>query len=134
MIKQELDADMRVVALNSSFIGIAPYASRFPYELIILPIRHSLYFESITDKDIQMLSELLSEIFKKIDSGLSFPPFNMLLHNYISNVDDVPYYHWHIELFPRLSNVAGFEWGTGFYINPVPPEKAAEELKNASIV
>ena len=72
----------------------------------------------------------MSIVFKKINKALGFPPFNFMLHTAPFNKDVSDFYHWHLEIIPRLTKVAGFEWGSGFYINPTPPEQAAQYLRD----
>jgi UDPglucose--hexose-1-phosphate uridylyltransferase len=72
-------------------------------------------------------------VLKKQDKVLNSPPYNFMIHTAPLGSGDMPYYHWHIEIIPRLTKMAGFEWGTGFYINPTPPEEATTYLKEADI-
>ncbi|HNS31382.1 MAG TPA: DUF4931 domain-containing protein [bacterium] len=140
IINQELDSNKRIIAQNESFLAIAPFASRFPFEISIFPFRHSPDFEEITAGERQLLSKLMLELFKKISKGLNNPSYNFMLHTAPSRYPRPGYwqtiekdYHWHMELMPRLVKQGGFEWGTGFYINPTPPEEAAEFLKSLSV-
>lgn len=140
IITQEIDSNKRIVAQNESFLALAPFASLFPYEISILPIRHSSDFEEITLKERELLAELMLEVFKKIAKGLNSPPYNYMLHTAPCRYHRPGFwqtiekdYHWHIEIMPRLIKQGGFEWGTGFYINPTPPEEAAEFLKSLSV-
>jgi UDPglucose--hexose-1-phosphate uridylyltransferase len=64
---------------------------------------------------------------------LESPPYNMVIHNSPFSEQATDYYHWHVELMPKLTRTAGFEWGTGFYINPTSPEEAAEVLRKARV-
>ena len=67
----------------------------------------------------------------KLELALNDPPYNYVLHTAPLVSEDLPHYLWHIEIYPRLTRVAGFEWGSGFYINPVAPEEAAKFLRDA---
>ncbi len=134
IITQEKDDNKRVVFENDEFIGISPYASRFPFETWIVPKRHEPYFvEHQSGEDYFYLAEMLSTILKKYDKVLNFPPYNYMIHTAPFGNGEVPHYHWHMEIIPRLTKMAGFEWGTGFYINPTPPEEATEYLREAHI-
>ncbi len=82
--------------------------------------------------EIEELANVLKGTLIKLESVLKFPPYNYIIHSTPFNVADTEYFHWHIEIIPRLTNIAGFEWGTGFYINPMPPENAAEFLRNTN--
>lgn len=68
-----------------------------------------------------------------MDRILDTPPYNFIIHNSPITEKAIDYYHWHIELMPKLMKVAGFEWGSGFYINPTPPEEAAKFMREAKI-
>jgi UDPglucose--hexose-1-phosphate uridylyltransferase len=135
MIKQELELKVRVMLDSDGFLAVVPFASRFPFEVWILPKRHSPDFISL-DMDSRLnLARALKKVLSKIKMGLNDPPYNYVIHTapfrrpkvgYWRNIDYD--FHWHIEIIPRLTRVAGFEWGTGFYICPLPPEDAAKFL------
>ncbi|MCP4254924.1 MAG: galactose-1-phosphate uridylyltransferase, partial [Candidatus Scalindua sp.] len=129
MIQQEMETDMRVVISTDNFIAFAPYASRFPFETWILPKKHESNFENLQEFEAEELAHVLKGVLSKLETTLDFPPYNYIIHSAPFNVAGSEYFHWHIEIIPRLTNIAGFEWGTGFYINPTPPEQSAELLK-----
>jgi UDPglucose--hexose-1-phosphate uridylyltransferase len=131
MIAQELEKKDRIVAENEHFVAIEPFAPRFPFETWILPKTHDSHFEDLQKPEAFNLSKIVKLIMTKIRIALDDPPFNYILHNSPLKEPSLPYYHWHIEIMPKLSKIAGFEWGTGFYINPTPPEEAAQFLKDA---
>lgn len=131
IISQETKLEKRITCENSKFLALSPFASRFPYETWILPKRHSGHFCDIKDLEIENLSEILKKYMKMLKNLLDDPPFNLMIHTSPLNETETPYYHWHIEIFPALAKAAGFEWGSGFYINSVPPETASENLKKA---
>jgi UDPglucose--hexose-1-phosphate uridylyltransferase len=134
IIAQERDDNVRVIYENSRFIALSPYASRFPFETWILPKNHEPYFIFQSDDDnYHDAADALSTILKKHDKVLNSPPYNFMIHTTPLGNGDTPHYHWHIEIIPRLTKMAGFEWGTGFYINPTPPEEATTYLKEADI-
>jgi UDPglucose--hexose-1-phosphate uridylyltransferase len=133
MIQQELATESRIVLESERFVVFCPYASRFPFETWILPRQHSSHFENITKPMIEELGTVLKAALQKLELGLDDPPYNYVLHSAPFSAQDLPHYLWHIEIFPRLSRVAGFEWGSGFYINPVPPEDAAAFLRDVEI-
>lgn len=143
VIHQELDSGERIVLANDHVVAIAPYASRFPFELFLAPRNHHHSFAEINDVMIHELASAMKEVLRRIKRCLSDPPYNFLIHT-IPNVKVVPKrtaywdtievdYHWHIEIMPRLTRIAGFEWGTGFYINPTAPEEAAKYLREVEI-
>ncbi|RLS55350.1 MAG: galactose-1-phosphate uridylyltransferase [Planctomycetota bacterium] len=129
MIEQERTTRKRVVLETSQFIVFCPFASRFPFETWIVPKTHRSHFEKVPRGEIEELGEVLKRTLRKLERGLNDPPYNYIIHSAPFNTPDLPHYRWHIEIFPRMSGVAGFEWGSGFYINAVPPEEAAEFLR-----
>lgn len=128
IIRQELEDKRRVTSENEHFVAVSPYAPRFPFETWILPKAHQSNFEDILDGQIGYLAKILKEVLIRMNLVLEDPPYNYLIHTAPFNKPHNPYYHWHIEIIPKLTKVAGFEWGTGFYINPTPPEEATEYL------
>ena len=129
IVKQEFDTRTRVVEENSNFMAFEPFASRFPFETWILPTRHECHFENVQKQEIMDLAKLLKHVLLRIREVLNDPPYNFIIHTSPCNEHELPHYHWHIEIMPKLTQVAGFEWGTGFYINPTLPEQAAAWLR-----
>ncbi|MBS1258811.1 MAG: Galactose-1-phosphate uridylyltransferase [Candidatus Scalindua arabica] len=129
MIQQEIAVGKRIVTSTEKFISFTPFASRFPFETWILPKKHETHFENLQKFEIDELANVLKNTLAKLESALDFPPYNFIIHSTPFNIQKSEYFHWHIEIIPRLTNIAGFEWGTGFYINPMPPEEAAEILR-----
>ena len=130
IIKQELQEDERVIYRNEEFIAITPFAARFPFESWILPVKHSAYFENHNDQQLDLLADIFKKLLVSFDKFLDFPSYNFLLHNspIIKDFNENAY-HWHFEIIPKITKIQGFEWGTGFYINPVSPDFAAKSLK-----
>lgn len=118
----------RVLLRNESFIVIAPYASEFPYQLMVLPAEHKPHFEETSDKELTLLSGIFKEIFNKYKALLGNVPFNYFINTFPLR-ESIPENHWNIQIMPKLTVTAGFEKGTGITINPVPPETAVKELK-----
>lgn len=133
IIKQEISDDERVVIQNEHFISLEPFAPRFPFETWILPKKHSPAFEDIKKDGIPALASILLETLQRLSKALNNPPYNYILHSSPVDNDYAEEFHWHIEIMPKLTKVAGFEWGTGFYINPTTPEDAAVYLKEIEI-
>jgi UDPglucose--hexose-1-phosphate uridylyltransferase len=129
ILKQELAMGDRIVEVNNSFVAFEPYASRFPFETIIAPKKHDASYAFIDKNQIMDLANILKSTLWKIHVVLNDPPFNFVLHTAPLSDGVKSFYHWHIEIMPRLTQVAGFEWGSGMYINPTPPETAAKELQ-----
>jgi UDPglucose--hexose-1-phosphate uridylyltransferase len=131
MVNEEKNSYKRVVFENESFIAFCPFASRFPFEVWIVPKKHETHFSAIHKHQVIDCASILKTVLKKLEIVLEKPAYNYIIHNSPLKAGDINYYHWHIEVIPKLTKIAGFEWGTGFYINPTPPEQAAEFLRNA---
>jgi UDPglucose--hexose-1-phosphate uridylyltransferase len=133
IIRQEMEDGVRVIAENESFITIAPYAPRFPFEMCIVPKIHQSAFEESQKHEFEHLASMLKDMLSRLDRVLDFPAYNHIIHT--SPIPDASndYYHWHLEIMPKLTKMAGFEWGTGFYINPTPPEESAKFLREAAV-
>ena len=138
-IAQELDSGKRIVREDDHFVVIAPYASRFPFECWVIPRVHRCTFETVTDEDVRHLAVTMRDVLGRLKAGLKDPPYNFYLHTSPNiKAQPTPFaswptlehdYHWHFEIMPRLTTIAGFEWGTGVYINSMPPEEAARFLR-----
>jgi UDPglucose--hexose-1-phosphate uridylyltransferase len=131
MIEEEAAAPKRILLRTPHFLSFAPFAARFPFETWILPREHGSRFEEISPIEITELAAILRSILQALESALDRPPYNYVIHTAPLHTPLLSHYHWHIEILPRLTELAGFEWGTGFHINPVPPEQAAEFLRKA---
>lgn len=140
IIKEELDFGKRIVMKTNRMIAFCPYASRFPFETWVLPIKHVHDYTLIGKEEAIDLSRTMKGVLARIKKALGSPSYNFVLHSapnpaprpghWTTLAED---FHWHFEIFPRLTRVKGFEWGTGFYVNPTPPEMAAEILRNIAI-
>ena len=129
MVQQELSVEKRIVHDSTHFTAFCPFASRFPFETWIVPKHHSSHFENIPKPGVDDLGHVLHQVLNKLEIALDNPAYNYIIHTAPFDMGELPHYHWHIEVIPRLTKVAGFEWGSGFYINPVPPENAASFLR-----
>lgn len=141
IVRQELAMGDRIIEATDDFVVLSPFAARFPFELQLLPRRHSHDFTSLSGEDTDALADVLGRSLRRLKSALNAPAYNLILHTAPaprpvrggtdhSVADD---FLWHIEILPRLTGVAGFEWGTGFYINPISPEQAAQFLRDAPV-
>ncbi len=136
ILRTELDQSLRVVEATDRFVAFAPYASRHPFETWILPRAHEPDFETTDPEDLKDLGGLLIAVLGRIERTLPEPAYNLFLYsgpNRAAFPDrwktlDVDF-HWHIQILPRLVREAGFEVGSGFYANPVVPERAAAALR-----
>jgi UDPglucose--hexose-1-phosphate uridylyltransferase len=132
IVQQETAAEngKRIVSTTERFVALMPFAARFPFETWILPRRHDASFEVLQDPaEFLELASMLKDTLTRLNLALDRPPFNFVIHTSPVSDDELEYYHWHIEIMPKLTRVAGFEIGSGFYINPTPPEDAAHYLR-----
>ena len=134
IISQELEQKERLVDENENFIAFCPFASCSPYEIWISPKKHRSAFYRIQEEVIDDFSQMLGRTLIRLKKVLTDPPFNFIINTApIQHDQELEFYHWHIEILPKLTRSAGFEWGTGFYINPSPPEQAAKELRKVKL-
>jgi UDPglucose--hexose-1-phosphate uridylyltransferase len=124
----------RVVVMNDRFLAIEPFAPRFPFETWILPRRHDSSFQVVQDDDeFKDLARILKDTLGRLNRALDRPPYNFAIHTAPVTEGELEYFHWHLEIMPVLTRVAGFEIGSGFYINPTPPEDAAQYLREIAV-
>jgi UDPglucose--hexose-1-phosphate uridylyltransferase len=131
IIRQDSHDGRRVIAENADMVALAPYAPRFPFETWILPKRHQALYEEAPRHEYASLARLLGDVLRRMNRTLRFPPYNLLIHSAPLSEPVGELYHWHVEVIPKLTKVAGFEWATGFYLNPTSPEEAAQVLRDA---
>jgi len=133
IIRQEVTAGRRIVHENADIVALAPYASRFPFEMWLLPRSHGARFEDAPRQVYESLSRMLKWVLARMNRALESPPYNLIIHSSPLSEETGEFYHWHVELMPKLTRTAGFEWGTGFYINPTSPEEATEVIRAAKL-
>jgi UDPglucose--hexose-1-phosphate uridylyltransferase len=134
IMKEERKLKDRIVYENEHFTVMSAYASRKPFETWVLPKRHGARFEDITPEELKHLAYVLKVTLGQLYTKLSDPPLNFYIHNmpFIREKrlkQDEKSYHWHLTIFPRLTIWAGFEYGTGIPVNPMPPEETARFLR-----
>ncbi|MCS7047523.1 MAG: HIT domain-containing protein, partial [Gemmataceae bacterium] len=133
IVDQELAAEKRVVVDVPGFLAFTPFAGRFPFETWIIPKQHASHFENASREELAELASVVKTVLLKLETALDKPAYNYLVHTAPLTAAPLPHYHWHLEVIPRLTRVAGFEWGAGFYINPVYPETAAQYLRDTDV-
>lgn len=129
VIEDELTYGLRLAATSDRFVAVCPYASRVPYEVWVLPREHASHFEQQAPDALEELAGFLQRVIARLESRHPQLAYNYFIHTAPFDTGRLRYYHWHIEVFPRLATTAGFEWGAGYFINPVPPEQAAANLR-----
>jgi UDPglucose--hexose-1-phosphate uridylyltransferase len=130
MLTEEMTAEDRIVLVTENFVVLEPFASATPFATHIFPRRHMASFGDISGVEIVDLARTLKKVTSKLYYGLGDPDFNYTVRSSPAELHGVKYFHWYVSVIPRLTRVAGFELGSGMFINTVPPEAAAEFLRN----
>jgi UDPglucose--hexose-1-phosphate uridylyltransferase len=133
MLRAELEEKDRIIYQDDRFLAFCPYVSRFSYEIWVLPKRHQSDFSMMDRDSVPSFARALRDSLARIKALLRDPSYNFIIHTSPVNGHERDDYHWHVEIMPKLSKVAGFEWGSGFYINPVPPDIAAKNLLSVGV-
>jgi len=133
MMEEELAEDKRVVLTSEHFVVIEPFASGTPFATYIYPRRHMASFGDVSDAELADLAVVLRTMLAKLYVGLDNPDFNHTIRSAPAEVAGVKYYHWYLSIIPRLTRVAGFELGTGMFINTVLPEQATTFLRGVDV-
>ena len=141
VLEQELKSRKRLIGENEDFVALAPFASRFPFEMCVLPKFHNSAFSRIGATQSKNLALILRDVLQKLDQKVGGPPYNLSLHDrpflrprrdYWNTIEED--FHWHIEILPQVSRITGFEWASGFFYNSLPPEVAARHLASGGQV
>ena len=133
MIDKERAFKERVVMETDNFLVNEPFASRSPFETMVIPKRHASTFDSITPDQCKELGYIMRQTLRKIYKSLNNPDYNYMIISSPAHERNLEYYHWHIIIMPRVAAVAGFELGSGIYINTVIPEMAAKFLRETPV-
>lgn len=143
LIRQEKAFADRVALETERFVLLEPFAASFPFETWLLPKDHCHDFALCSDQLLDNLAHLVRDFLRRVRTLLDDPPYNFVLHTapsphprpgqprYWTTIEYD--YHWHLEFIPRITRIAGFEWGSGFNINPTPPEEAARFLREVTV-
>lgn len=129
VLDAELTARERLVTENDAFVAFCPYAAKTPFETWILPKQHQSSFVGVSSNLLPLFAEILQVVVRGLADALDTPPYNLALHSGVKSGQAS--FHWHVEILPRLTEQAGFDWGTGFFLNPTLPEDAARFLRQA---
>ena len=140
MLSEELSGGERLVARSAGsdsvgadsagFVAFCPFAARSPFETWIVPLAHASHYETLSRAGAAELARVMKVVLAKIEAALDHPAYNYIIHSGSFDTSPLDHYHWHIEIIPRVTKTAGFEWGTGCFINPVPPEEAATMMRS----
>lgn len=132
-IRRQIDVGQYVIERGKKFIAIKPFASRYEWEIHILPMVHQADFKDATDEDLEDFATVLKHTMARLDAVLGGVQYNYFLHSIPHNrrfEENIPSYHWHLEITPRTSIPTGFELGSGLFVNTISPEEAAKQLRN----
>jgi UDPglucose--hexose-1-phosphate uridylyltransferase len=128
LVREETIRTDRLVWQDADSVAFAPFASRSPFEVWVVPRRHDADFGRASDADLRATADALREVLTALAVTLDGPPYNLVLHTAPLRESVDATYHWHWEIHPRLREIAGLELGTGLPVNPVSPEDAVDEL------
>ena len=129
----EIKDGERIISENESFVAFVPYAALSPFRVWIFPKRHSACYGHVTATELAELAKILKEVLLRLYSGLENPDFNYVIRSLSPLGADAKYFHWYMSVIPRITQTAGFELGTGMYINTVLPEESARFLRAVKI-
>jgi UDPglucose--hexose-1-phosphate uridylyltransferase len=132
LVRDEVRRPGRLLYDDAHAVAFAPWASRSPFEVWVVPRRHDADFARASDADIAGTAEALRQVLARLATSLDGPPYNLVLHTAPLRETVDATYHWHWEIHPRLREIAGLELGTGLPVNPVSPEDAVDELRSGS--
>jgi len=135
-MRRKVSVGQYVIERGRHFIAIKPFASRYAWEVHILPVAHRSDFISLADDEREDLARVMRNTMQRLDAVLGGAQYNYFLHSVPHRADDLRYedsYHWHIEICPRTSIPSGFELGSGLFVNTVSPEQAAQRLREVEL-
>ncbi len=132
-LKEELESELRIVVNGEHFTAFIPYAALSPFHMWIFPRRHASSFNEITDDEIGDLARVLKKTLAKLYYGLGNPDYNYVIRSNPTRDEHTSYFHWYISIIPRISRTAGFELGSGMFINSSEPEASAAYLRGVEI-
>ncbi len=140
ILRFEQKEGARIVYENNGFAAFCPYASRFPFEICLMPKRQNAHYHQAEDHELALAADALRVVLKKLNKGVGRPDYNLILHTApLAEPLDMPDgnvaadFRWHLEILPRMAGIAGFEFGTGFFINSTLPEEAAQFLRSVKV-
>ncbi len=133
VVRDEVEDGARIIEMSPHFVAFIPFAALSPFHLWIFPRRHASSFDSIQEEEIDDLAQVMSRILRRLHVALDNPDFNFGIRSAPISESVSNYSHWYLAIIPRVSHVAGFELGSGMYMNSVAPEEAAETLRQVEI-
>lgn len=132
MLDTERVDGRRILFDTAAFIAFCPFASRFPFEMWLMPKEHSSALDAMANDELRQLAFMLRQSLQRL-ARIVDAPFNYVIHSAPLREPGRERYHWHLEILPRISKIAGFELASGYYINTVAPEVAAQQLRELAL-
>jgi len=133
VMKSELESYQRIVMETTHFVAFVPYAAYSPFHIWIYPKRHSSSFLDVTDEELHDMAAILRGVLRRLFIGLNDPDYNYIIRTAPKGYYGSDFFHWYLTIVPRLTRTAGFELGSGMFINPSIPEENAEYLRSVEI-
>ncbi len=133
MLHDETERAERIVTKSAHFTAFIPYAALSPFHTWIFPHRHSSAFDMIADEEIHDLAHILKDVLARMYYGLRDPDYNFVIRSIPTHYGKAEFFHWYLTIIPRVSMAAGFELGSGMFINPSPPEQSAAFLRDVAL-
>jgi UDPglucose--hexose-1-phosphate uridylyltransferase len=133
MVEREMEDQTRIVLKGEHFVALEEFASPTPFATHVFPLRHMASFGDISDIEITDLACVLRTLLAKIYVGLENPDLNFTVRSAPAEYTNASHFHWYVSVIPRLTRVAGFELGSGMFINTVLPEAAATFLRDVEV-
>ena len=130
IVEDELRHNLRIIQRTQHFVSFVPFAAISPFHVWLMPLRHIPAFGMVTDDELVDLSVHIRRLLRKVYFGLDDPDYNLVLRSILERSSDARSFHWYLSIIPRVSQPAGFELGSGMFINASIPEKSAEFLRN----
>lgn len=132
MIKDEIEQGTRVINLSKSFVAIVPFAALSRYHIWVFPRRHMAHFGDVSDEELPELASVLRTVFRQLYYGLGDPDYNFLIRSAPRNCPNEGF-HWYVSIVPRIGQAAGFEFGSGIFVNTSCPEDSAAFLRSIDL-
>lgn len=132
-LAEECEEGTRLVDENEHFAAFVPFAALSPFHIWIFPKRHSASFGRMTEGELPALAHILRRVLIRLHDGLHDPDFNFVIRTAPKECEPVRYYHWYVSVVPRVTKLAGFELGSGMFINVAQPEASAEFLRQVPV-
>ncbi|NWG88111.1 MAG: DUF4921 family protein [Hydrogenophilaceae bacterium] len=133
-IRRKINVGQYVIERGQHFIAVKPFASRYEWEVHILPLKHESDFLNVSDEQLADFARVMRRTMARLDAVIGGAQYNYFLHSVPHDAQREQHaasYHWHLEICPRTSIPTGFELGSGLFVNTMSPEAAAERLRNA---